>query len=83
MVIDDPGPGEVLVDTAVAGMWTTYPARPIDGVMVSDYLPYGHGRDKPLEGLDYPDSLAETVTSLPLADNSTLKRSSMSLRASS
>ena len=42
-------------------MWTTYPARPIDGVMVSDYLPYGASREKPLANLVYPDSLTEAV----------------------
>jgi predicted AlkP superfamily phosphohydrolase/phosphomutase len=47
--------------TAVSGMWTTYPARPIDGVMVSDYLSYGKERIKPLEGLVYPASLTERV----------------------
>jgi hypothetical protein len=35
-------------------MWTTYPARPIDGVMVSDYLPYGRDRGRPLAGLVDP-----------------------------
>ena len=50
--------------TAVVGMWTTYPARTIDGVMVSDYLPYGRGRDAPLANLVYPDSLTEAVVEL-------------------
>lgn len=47
--------------TAVSGMWTTYPARPIDGVMVSDYLPYGRERSVPLARLVYPDSLSARV----------------------
>jgi predicted AlkP superfamily phosphohydrolase/phosphomutase len=50
--------------TAVAGMWTTYPTRPIEGVMVSDYLPYGRGREKPLANLVYPDSLTDEVVAL-------------------
>lgn len=50
--------------TSLVGMWTTYPARPINGVMVSDYVPYGKSRDKPLAGLCYPDSLAEMVVAL-------------------
>ncbi|PID78898.1 hypothetical protein CSA17_06230 [bacterium DOLJORAL78_65_58] len=50
--------------TALVGMWTTYPARPIAGVMVSDYVPYSKGRQKPLEGLCYPDSLSEMVMRL-------------------
>ena len=53
--------GAVGKTTAVAGMWTTYPARPISGVMVSDYLPYGASREKPLANLVYPDSLTEAV----------------------
>lgn len=47
--------------TFVSGMWTTFPARPIDGIMVSDYLPYGREREKPLAGLVTPDSLAAAV----------------------
>jgi predicted AlkP superfamily phosphohydrolase/phosphomutase len=53
--------------TAVAGMWTTYPARPINGVMVSDYLPYGRDRNRPLANLVYPDSLAEKVVAQRVA----------------
>ncbi len=56
--------GAAGLSTAVAGMWTTYPARPIDGVMVSDYLPYGRGRDRPLANLVYPDSLTDKVVAL-------------------
>jgi len=56
--------GAAGLSTAVAGMWTTYPARPIDGVMVSDYLPYGRRRDKPLANLVYPDSLTDRVVAL-------------------
>jgi hypothetical protein len=47
--------------TFIDGMWMTYPARAIDGVMVSDYLPYGRERERPLQGLVYPDSLATMV----------------------
>lgn len=50
--------------TALVGMWTTYPARPIDGVMVSDYVPYGSSRTKPLAGLCYPDSLTSMALAL-------------------
>jgi predicted AlkP superfamily phosphohydrolase/phosphomutase len=49
--------------TLVSGMWMTFPARAINGVMVSDYLPYGREREKPLAGLVHPDSLAEAVVS--------------------
>jgi len=56
--------GTVGMSTAVAGMWTTYPARPINGVMVSDYLPYGRDRDRPLANLVYPDSLTDSVVEL-------------------
>ncbi len=50
--------------TAVMGMWTTYPARPIDGVMVSDFLPYGSKREHPLANLVYPDSLTDVMVGL-------------------
>lgn len=50
--------------TAVVGMWTTYPARPITGVMVSDYLPYGHDRERPMANLASPDSLSVSVAAL-------------------
>ncbi|HPF69709.1 MAG TPA: alkaline phosphatase family protein [Candidatus Krumholzibacteria bacterium] len=56
--------GAAGLSTSVVGMWTTYPARPIDGVMVSDYLPYGHGREAPLANLVYPDSLTAAVVAL-------------------
>ncbi len=51
-------------NTSLVGMWTTFPARPIDGVMVSDYVPYGKSREKAMEGLCYPDSLADMVLKL-------------------
>lgn len=56
--------GATGMSTSIVGMWTTYPARPINGVMVSDYLPYGHGRDAPLADLVYPDSLTAPVVAL-------------------
>ena len=56
--------GAADMSTSLVGMWTTFPARPINGVMVSDYVPYGSSRHKPLAGLCYPDSLAEMVVSL-------------------
>ena len=40
-----------LMLVVVVGMWTTYPARPIDGVIGSGYLPYGRERDRPLQNL--------------------------------
>jgi predicted AlkP superfamily phosphohydrolase/phosphomutase len=56
--------GAAGMSTAVTGMWSTYPARPIDGVMVSDYLPYGREREKPLANLASPDSLSARVAAL-------------------
>jgi len=47
--------------TLISGMWTTFPARAINGGMVSDYLPYGRERERPLAGLVHPDSLSEAV----------------------
>ncbi len=52
--------------SAVIGMWTTYPARRINGVMVSDYLPYAGDMRHPLAGLVTPDSLAASLTGLQI-----------------
>ena len=56
--------GAAGLSTAIMGMWTTYPARDITGVMVSDYLPYGGHREVPLNGLVSPDSLVQTIEDL-------------------
>lgn len=56
--------------TAIIGMWTTYPARPIKGVMVSDFLAYRGPRDNPLVNVVYPDSLADQVQSLIVSPDS-------------
>jgi predicted AlkP superfamily phosphohydrolase/phosphomutase len=56
--------GAAELSTAIIGMWTTYPARDINGVMVSDYLPYGGHRELPLQGLVSPDSLVDIVVDL-------------------
>jgi predicted AlkP superfamily phosphohydrolase/phosphomutase len=53
--------GAADLSTSLVGMWTTYPARPINGVMVSDYLPYGAERDKPLANLVHPEEMTEQV----------------------
>jgi predicted AlkP superfamily phosphohydrolase/phosphomutase len=50
--------------SAVIGMWATYPARDIAGVMVSDYLTYGRERENPLQGLVTPDSLTAEIVAL-------------------
>jgi predicted AlkP superfamily phosphohydrolase/phosphomutase len=47
--------------TTVLGMWSTHPARPIAGIMVSDFLSYSHGRDRIAAGLVQPDSLTAGV----------------------
>lgn len=49
---------------AIIGMWMTYPARPINGVLVSDYLPYGKKHNRSLTGLASPDSLTEALAEL-------------------
>ncbi len=51
----------------VVGWWVTHPARSIDGVMVSDYVPWAGGRDVPVRGLVAPDSLQPRVQSLRVA----------------
>jgi len=62
--------GAADMSTAVIGMWSTYPARPINGVMVSDYLPYGGKRLKPMANLAFPDSLSSVVAELRVDPNS-------------
>lgn len=47
--------------TTVLGMWSTHPARPIPGVMISDFLPYGYGGDVDPAGLVEPAELTERV----------------------
>jgi predicted AlkP superfamily phosphohydrolase/phosphomutase len=49
----------------VVGWWTTWPAQPVNGTLVSDYVQYRHGAT-PYSGLHstYPDSLASTVERL-------------------
>ena len=56
--------GAADLTTSLVGMWTTYPARPINGVMVSDYLPYGSKRNKALADLVYPQELTDKVVAL-------------------
>lgn len=41
----------------VIGWWVTHPARAIQGVMVSDYLPWSAAGRAALDGLTSPDSL--------------------------
>jgi len=50
--------------TAIIGMWTTYPARNINGVMVSDYLAYEKTDHSPRAGLVSPDSLDTVMLDL-------------------
>ncbi len=52
------------LSTSLLGMWSTHPARDIDGIMVSDFLPYGHGRDRTADRLVTPDSLTADVLAL-------------------
>lgn len=59
--------GAAGLNSAVIGMWTTYPARAIRGVMVSDYLTYGREREDPLAGLVTPDSLTAEIVALRVA----------------
>ncbi len=56
--------GPVGGTTAIIGMWATYPARDINGVMVSDYLQYGSSRDEKREGMVAPDSLNAALGAL-------------------
>jgi len=49
----------------VVGWWTTWPARPVNGVLVSDYVQYDTGTwPKKNSGRTYPDSLDPLVDRL-------------------
>lgn len=50
--------------TTVIGWWVTHPARPVAGVMVSDYLPYAANRQVPLAGLVEPAALGPELAAL-------------------
>ncbi len=54
----------------VVGWWVTHPTRPIDGVMVSDYLTHAGSRPAVLRGLVTPDSLTDAVAALRVAPGS-------------
>ncbi|MHB8078679.1 MAG: alkaline phosphatase family protein [Candidatus Krumholzibacteriia bacterium] len=54
----------------VIGWWVTHPARPIDGVMVSDYLPWAVAGRIALHGLVTPDSLQAQVEARRIAPES-------------
>ena len=46
----------------VVGWWTTWPAKPVNGVMVSDYVQYDNGTwPKKLSHRTYPDSIDSIV----------------------
>ncbi len=51
----------------VIGWWVTHPARAIQGVMVSDYLPWLETGRTALSGLTAPDSLQPQVAALRVA----------------
>src|SRR4051812_13245686 len=49
----------------VVGWWTTWPAQPVNGVLVSDYVQYGNGTwPKKLSHRTYPDSIDSVVERL-------------------
>ncbi len=49
----------------VVGWWTTWPAQPVNGVLVSDYVQYDTGTwPKKISRRTYPDSLEELVNRL-------------------
>jgi predicted AlkP superfamily phosphohydrolase/phosphomutase len=49
----------------VVGWWTTWPAQPVNGVMVSDYVQYDTGTwPKKLSHRTYPDSIDSVVERL-------------------
>jgi len=49
----------------VVGWWTTWPAKPVNGVLISDYVQYDTGTwPKKLTGRTYPDSMDQVVDRL-------------------
>ena len=48
----------------VVGWWTTWPAQPVNGVLVSDYVQYDSQWEKGGSRLAYPDSLTPMVQRL-------------------
>jgi len=46
---------------SIVGWWITFPATPVNGVLVTDYLQYGAGRDKMIDASIYPDSAWELI----------------------
>ncbi|MFC1572283.1 alkaline phosphatase family protein [Candidatus Eisenbacteria bacterium] len=56
--------GPVGRKSAVIGMWMTYPARDISGVLVSDYLQYSSTQKQTTERMISPDSLSAPLSSL-------------------
>ena len=49
----------------VVGWWTTWPAQPVNGALVSDYVQYDNGSwPKKIEKRTYPDSLDAVVERL-------------------
>jgi predicted AlkP superfamily phosphohydrolase/phosphomutase len=48
----------------VVGWWTTWPARPVNGVMVTDYVQYQERWADSKPNLTYPDSLGPMVRRL-------------------
>ena len=53
--------GAAGLSSDVIGMWTTYPARDIDGVIISDFLTYGHGAGVSPAGLVSPADLTDDI----------------------
>lgn len=58
---------------AVIGWWVTFPATPVNGVLVTDYLQYGAGRDQMIEASIFPDSAWDLIAPLRV-DPATLPR---------
>jgi arylsulfatase A-like enzyme len=46
---------------AVIGWWVTFPATRVNGVLVTDYLQYGSGRDQMIDASIYPDRYWEMI----------------------
>lgn len=56
--------GAAGLESCVIGWWVTFPARPIQGVLVSDYISFTTAGPRNPEGLVRPQDLTESLSAL-------------------
>jgi predicted AlkP superfamily phosphohydrolase/phosphomutase len=60
--------GEKGLKVAVVGWWVTWPAEPVNGYLVSDYIQYENEKGIKLEHQTYPESLFKELDPLRLTE---------------